>query len=87
MIFNLIILLLNYLHINPSCFEMMSFMDGFLPNLPIGIFGLKCFFFKFCSTDKPSTWPKTEICFYDIQPDYPAFKLHINNVVYGRPPT
>ena len=49
MIFNLIILLLNYLHINPSCFEMMSFMDGFLPNLPIGIFGLKCFFFNFAA--------------------------------------
>ena len=48
MIFNLIILLLNYLHINPSCFEMMSFMDGFLPNLPIGIFGLK-FFFNFAA--------------------------------------
>ena len=49
MIFNLIILLLNYLHINPSCFEMMSFMDGFLPNLPIGIFGLKCFFLNFAA--------------------------------------
>ena len=55
----------------------MSFMDGpLLPNLLIGIFGLK--FFCLLNLDKPSTWPKTETCCYDIQPNYPAFKLHIN---------